>query len=76
MDNAERHKHNKHLALKENYSFTAIAFETLGCMSPETKKFIQRSGALLKNTTEKPRSRDFLLQNISVATERGNQRTF
>lgn len=43
-DNAERHKHNHYITLKQNYLFTPISFETLGCTGPETKAFIRKLG--------------------------------
>jgi len=71
-DKAERFKHNHYIDLKENYLFTPIAFETLGCMGPETKKFIGKLGSLMKAASGESRSKDFLLQKISIAIQRGN----
>ncbi|XP_037044233.1 uncharacterized protein LOC119080104 [Bradysia coprophila] len=48
------------------------AFETLGCMGPETKKFIEKLGKIIKATSGEPRSMDYLLQRISIAIQRGN----
>ena len=71
-DNAERAKHNHYLKLKENYLFTPIAFETLGSMGPETKEFIKKLGNMMKRSTGEAKSKDYLLQRISIAIQRGN----
>lgn len=71
-DNAERYKHNHYRQLKENYLFTPLAFESLGCMGPETKKFIGKLGSLMRVASGEPRSTDYLLQKISIAIQRGN----
>ena len=71
-DKAERHKHNHYISLKQNYLLTPLAFETLGCMGPETKKFINKLGSLMKRATGEVKSKDYLLQRISIAIQRGN----
>lgn len=71
-EKAERYKHNHYIHLKENYLFTPIAFESLGCMGPETKKFINKLGSLMKAASGESRSTDYLLQKISIAIQRGN----
>lgn len=71
-DKAERHKHNHYISLKQNYLLTPLAFETLGCMGPETKKFIDKLGSLMKKATGEAKSKDYLLQRISIAIQRGN----
>src|ERR1700761_3661853 len=71
-DNAERYKHNHYLFLKENYIFTPLAFETLGCMGPETQQFIGKLGSLMRIASRETRSKDYLLQKISIAIQRGN----
>jgi len=71
-DNAERFKHNHYILLKENYLLTPIAFETLGCMGPETKKFIEKLGRLMKKSSGEERATDYLLQKISIAIQRSN----
>jgi len=71
-DKAERHKHNHYMKLKQNYLFTPLAFETLGCMGPETKKFVEKLGSLMKKATGEAKSKDYLLQRISIAIQRGN----
>jgi len=71
-EKAERLKHNHYIDLKENYLFTPIAFESLGCMGPETKKFVNKLGSLMKSASGEPRSTDYLLQKISIAIQRGN----
>ena len=71
-DKAERHKHNHYISLKQNYLLTPIAFETLGCMGPETKKFIDKLGSLMKKASGEAKSKEYLLQRISIAIQRGN----
>lgn len=41
-DNAERLKHNHCIHLNENHLFTSTAFESLGCLDPETETFIEK----------------------------------
>lgn len=67
-----RFKHNHYGRFKENYLFTPAAFETLGCMGPETKKFIDKLGSLMKATSGESRSADYLVQKISIAIHRDN----
>ena len=71
-EKAERFKHNHYRKLKENYLFTPLAFESLGCMGPETKKFVNKLGSLIRAATGEKRSTDYLLQRISIAIQRGN----
>ena len=71
-DNAERFKHNHYILLKENYLLTPIALETLGCMGPETKIFIEKLGKIMKKNSGEMRSTDYLLQKISIAIQRSN----
>lgn len=71
-DRAERFKHNHYIALKDNFLFTPIAFESLGSMGPETRKFINKLGSMMKKATGETRSKDYLLQKISIAIQRGN----
>ncbi len=71
-DRAERFKHNHYLALKDNFLLTPIAFESLGSMGPETRKFINKLGSLMIKATGETRSKDYLLQKISIAIQRGN----
>lgn len=71
-DKAERYKHNHYILLKENHLFTPIAFESLGCMGPETRIFIKKLGSLMKKASGEPRSMDYLLQKLSIAIQRGN----
>ena len=58
--------------LKENYIFTPLAFENLGCMGPETKQFIRKLGSLMGIASGGTRSKDYLLQKISIAIQRSN----
>lgn len=71
-DQAERDKHNDYIALKDQYHFTPLAFETFGSVGPETDQFLKKLGKLMKRSTGEPRSLDFLLQRLSVAIQRGN----
>ena len=71
-EKAERSKHNHYIKLKENYLFTPLAFESLGSMGPETKKFIDKLGSKMKAASGESRSKDYLLQKISIAIQRGN----
>lgn len=71
-DLAERKKHNHYVKFKENYLFTPIAFESMGSVGPETKKFLISLGLLMKKASGESRSLDYLLQKVSIAIQRGN----
>lgn len=56
----------------QNYYFQALAFETLGPFSADTKKFVNKLGQSLVEVTGDKNARAYLFQRISVAIQRGN----
>jgi hypothetical protein len=71
-EQAERRKHNHYADLKEHHHFTPIAFETLGAMGSDTEDFIKILGKLIFESTGERKAREYLLQRISIAIQRGN----
>ena len=69
---AERRKYNHYTILQNDYHFTPLAFETMGCMGPDTRFFLNHLGSLIKKETGEPRSLSFLLDKISICIQRGN----
>ena len=61
-DNGERYKHNRYLFFKENYIFSPLAFETLGCIGPETKQFIGKLNSLMRLASGETHFKDYLFQ--------------
>uniref|UniRef100_A0A8D9BG78 Uncharacterized protein n=2 Tax=Cacopsylla melanoneura TaxID=428564 RepID=A0A8D9BG78_9HEMI len=56
----------------QNYIFQALAFETLGPFSADTKKFLNKVGLALVQLTGNQKARAYLFQRISLAIQRGN----
>ena len=52
--------------------FTPIVFETSGVLVPLSLAFLKELGHRLSATTGDTRSYSYLLQRLSVATQRGN----
>ena len=69
---AEVRKIAKYQSLAVYYTFVPIAIETLGSMGPEAKTFLLELGRRLRQQTGEPRSTSFLLQQISMAIQKGN----
>lgn len=57
--------------IEKNYEFVAFAVETMGTWSVEAKNF-NKLGDRLVSETNDPRSKQFLMQNIGLAIQRGN----
>jgi hypothetical protein len=69
---AENAKRNKYSGLPARYMLTPIAFESLGVMGEDTKKFMNSIGERLKVAMREPKAKEYLLQRISIQIQRGN----
>ena len=71
-EKSEQHKICKYSHLDSSYMFTPMAVETSGVFGPQSLKFIEDLGRRLKTTTDEANSKQYLLQRISMAIQRGN----
>ena len=69
---AEERKILKYTSIATYHTFIPIAIETLGHMGPEAKLFLLELGWRLRQQTGEPRSTSYLLQQISMAIQNGN----
>ena len=70
-ENAEDRKAEKYRGLPASHTFTPIAIETMGAIVPKSMAFLKELGRRTAMETGEQRSKDFLLQGISVAVQRG-----
>lgn len=71
-ENAARLKHAKYSNLEPVYDFVPVAVETSGPWCSEAKNFIKSLGQRLRERSGDPRSGAYLVQQISLAIQRGN----
>ena len=71
-EQAEATKLSTYNELINNYTIIPVAVETLGSWGPTGKKFICEIGTRIEEYTGEKRSRYFLFQALSMATQRGN----
>ena len=69
---AERLKMAKYEHLASSHFFVPFAVETSGVLGEAAEEFVEELGRRLCKTTGEPRSREYLLQCISIAMQRGN----
>jgi len=69
---AEERKEAKYMGLDQCNLFTPIAIETLGVIGPKSLAFIKDLGRRVMQTTGEPKAHTYLLQQLSVAIQRGN----
>ena len=69
---AEQLKRAKYAHLNMSHHFVPFVVETSGVLGEATEDFTRDLGRRLYKATGEPRSREFLLQRISVAVQRGN----
>ena len=69
---AEHLKHSKYSALEAKYHFVPVAVETSGVFGPEAHEFLHELGHRMARVSLEPKSLQFLIQQISVAVQRGN----
>ena len=69
---AERVKLAKYAHLNSTHFFVPFAVETSGVLGEAAEEFVRELGRRLFKITGEPRSREYLLQRISIAVQRGN----
>ena len=62
----------KYEALSCTHHFVPVAIETTGVFGPEAKSFIKELANRVKSETKEEKARPFLIQQLSVAVQRGN----
>lgn len=71
-DQAQILKRRKYSTLLKDYEFAALAVETLGPWSADTKTFIKALSSRLVDASGDPRAGVYLSQRIALAVQRGN----
>ena len=69
---AEERKKAKYLDLARTHHFVAVVVETAGAMGSDALDFFADIGSRVKAVTNEAQSRAFILQQVSVALQRGN----
>ena len=69
---AEHSKHLKYTTLGSKHHFILVAIETSGVFGHEVRAFIKELGHRLEQITADSKSQQHLVQQISVAIQRGN----
>ena len=69
---AEHLKMTKYSHLESDYFFVPFAIETSGVLGQAAWEFVNDLGWCLHHATGEPRSKEYLLQRLSVAIQRGN----
>ena len=65
-------KRRKYRELANVYTFTPVAFETLGVPGEQTAGFIDELGKRLGQITGKSQERELLWRRIALCVQRGN----
>jgi len=69
---AESKKRSKYSSLSPLCEVTPVAVEMLGMLDDSATDFLYDLGQHIETVTAKPRSFMFLMQHLSIATQRGN----
>ena len=69
---AEHLKSAKYAALKVSHHFVPFGVETTGVLGQAALSLVCDLGQLLRQATGEERSREYLLQRIAIAVQRGN----
>ena len=69
---AERRKKMKYEALSFSHHFIPVAIETTGVFGPKANSFIKELANQVKSETKKEKACPYLIQQLSVAVQRGN----
>jgi len=69
---AEAHKRAKYSAISQTHYFVPIAIETFGALGVEAEAFLNDLGGRIVAVTKERRAKEFLIQRLSVAVQRGN----
>ena len=72
-EKSEQHKISKHSHLDLTYMFVPVAVEMSGIFGPQSLKFTEDLGPRLRTATDEANSKQYLLQRISVAIQKGNK---
>ncbi|XP_069358665.1 uncharacterized protein [Maniola hyperantus] len=71
-ESAQELKRRKYSVISKDYVFAALAFETLGPWSSDTKAFINVVSQKLIHASGDPRAGAYFAQRLSLAVQRGN----
>ncbi|XP_061709915.1 uncharacterized protein LOC133519817 isoform X2 [Cydia pomonella] len=71
-DQAQTLKRRKYAFLTDQYEFAALAIETLGPWSSDTKQFMKEVSVRLIGVSGDHRAGSFFAQRLSLAVQRGN----
>ena len=71
-EKAEKEKIAKYIDLTNDFIFIPVANETFGAWAPDSLKFIEEVGSRITAINGDKNSTNYLLQRISMATQRGN----
>ena len=69
---AEDRKAQKYAHLTPSYLFTPVAIESAGAIGPQSWAFLKELGRILRQETGGAKSASYLLEQLSVAVQRGN----
>ena len=69
---AEERKRAKYLDLAQTHHFVAVVVETTGAMGTDALDFFADVGSRVRAVSNEAQSRTFILQQVSVALQRGN----
>ena len=69
---AEERKRAKYLDLAQTHHFVAVVVETTGAMGTDALDFFADVGSRVRAVSNEAQSRSFILQQVSVALQRGN----
>lgn len=71
-ETAAKLKHAKYAALESMYDFVPVAVETAGPWGNEARELFRDLGRRLRERGNDPRSGSWLVQQVSIAIQRGN----
>ncbi len=69
---AEQRKSSKYCGLTPTHHFTPVAIESLGAIGPLTMTFLKDLGRRIQLRTGEEKAPLYLLQQVSIAVQRGN----
>ena len=69
----ESKKHSKYAHLESTHHFVPVAVETLGALGPEASSLLKEIASRIFLARGEERAHGFLLQQVAVAVQRGNQ---
>ena len=69
---AEERKLEKYSCLAPSHTIVPVAIETLGAFGPQSLAFLKDLGKRIQQRTGEDKAGHYLLQQLSVAVQRGN----